>query len=293
MRQRTAKLKEHRIRLKFADYLDEQLDQLTPWRLNRWLLSERAAGRSEHTIVRDLADVKALLNHAVKHGALTHSPLARWTPVEPEDNRRVRYLDADERDRLLTALDEREQSMRDKRTSANLWRDERGYERLPELGAFADHLKPMVLLALNTGLRRRELFELRWTSVNFDTNRITVTSDTAKSKRVRYIPMNVTVRDSLTRWREQAGRSALVFPGRDGRHIDNVDSAWRGLLKMAALEDFRWHDLRHDFASGLVMAGVDLYRVKTLLGHASITMTERYAHLSPEHLDDTVERLVR
>ena len=83
----------------------------------------------------------------------------------------------------------------------------------------------------------------------------------------------------------------LVFPNADGDRFGSIKKSWAGLTDDAKLADFRFHDLRHDFASKLVMAGVDLYTVKELLGHASIEMTQRYAHLAPQKLADAVAKL--
>ena len=290
--QRTANKKINRIQAKFDKYLDEELEDLTRWKLNSWVLDERTKGNSEWTIKRDLSDLKALLNHALEHGRISVNPIARWTPENTEDNTRVRFLDSNERQRLLEALDQREDEIRTKRVSANKWREERGRKTLDTLeGKFADHLKPIVLASLHTGLRRRELFELEWAMVDFDRGWITVTSRTAKSKRTRHVPINSVVRSTFQTWKAQSDISKLIFPGKHGKPLTNVDSAWKSLLKAADIKDFRWHDMRHDFASQLVMKGVDIYRVKELLGHSSIQQTERYAHLAQRHLEDTVERL--
>ena len=74
-----------------------------------------------------------------------------------------------------------------------------------------------------------------------------------------------------------------MFPGRNGTPLDNVQKAWSSLLRRAGIRGLRWHDMGHPFASRLVMAGVNLYVVKELLGHSPVRMTERYAHLAPEH----------
>jgi len=76
----------------------------------------------------------------------------------------------------------------------------------------------------------------------------------------------------------------LVFPSpKTGKKLDNCQSSWEAILKRAGIENFRWHDMRHDFASQLVMRGVDLNTVRELLGHADLKMTLRYAHLAPEN----------
>ena len=97
----------------------------------------------------------------------------------------------------------------------------------------------------------------------------------------------------LKAWRNQSpSDSGLVFPNSNGKAFNNVKKAWAGVLEKAKIKEFRWHDLRHHFASRLVMAGVDLNTVRELLGHSDIKMTLRYAHLAPKHKAEAVSRLV-
>jgi site-specific recombinase XerD len=93
---------------------------------------------------------------------------------------------------------------------------------------------------------------------------------------------------------KQSGNgTGLVFPGAEGKTRNNIKKAWNNLLKTAQINNLRWHDLRHNFASKLVMAGEDLNTVRELLGHSDLKMTLRYAHLSPEHKASAVARLVK
>ena len=106
--------------------------------------------------------------------------------------------------------------------------------------------------------------------------------------------MNSVVVETLEQWREQTGSAKYVFESpKTGGKFDNCNSAWQVVRKEAGLEDFRWHDMRHDFASQLVMANVDLNKVRELMGHSALTMTLRYAHLAPHVKAEAVERLVR
>ena len=152
----------------------------------------------------------------------------------------------------------------------------------------------MVLLLINTGMRRGEMFNLRWQDVDFVNKRITVIGNTSKTGQTRYIPLNEEAFNVLSIWQRQTKRySGLVFVGKNGKRFTNIDKAWKVLLRDAKINDFRLHDLRHHFASRLVSAGVDLNSVRELLGHSDIKMTLRYDHLAPAHLSDAVAVLNR
>lgn len=114
---------------------------------------------------------------------------------------------------------------------------------------------------------------------------LTVRCENAKSGKQRHIPLNAEALAVMKQWQSQAGDSGRIFG------VKGVKSAWQKLLAAANIENFRFHDLRHHFASRLVMAGVDLNTVRELLGHADLVMTLRYAHLAPEHLASAVEKL--
>jgi integrase len=118
-----------------------------------------------------------------------------------------------------------------------------------------------------------------------------VEGSTAKTGRTRHIPLNAEALDVLTAWRHQTTGHDLVFPGKNGARLNNVKKAWAGVLREAQIANFRWHDLRHDFASKLVMAGVALNTMRELLGHTNLNTTLRYAHLAPDHKAEAVNRL--
>ena len=224
-------------------------------------------------------------------------PVAKLKPERTDRFPVVRFLSPAEEDRLMAALDAREERLREERDRANAWRRERGYAELPDLRAvpFADLLKVVVLVSLNTGCRRNEVFSLQWRDVDLDRGFLSVRGESAKSGATRHVPLNQCLRDALADWKAQTtGQGGLVFPTpKTGGKLDNLNSSWRALLKAAQIEHFRWHDQRHHFASKLVMAGASLNSVRALLGHASMTMTVRYAHLSNEHLIGVVELLDR
>jgi len=149
----------------------------------------------------------------------------------------------------------------------------------------------MVVASLNTGLRRGELFSLTWDNVAVASRVLTITGATSKSGQTRHMPLNDAAFEALAAWRNQTAGHGLVFPSADGRRFDNCNKSWRGLLRDAEIAGFRWHDMRHEFASKLVMAGVPLNTVRELLGHADLSTTLRYAHLAPDHTAEAVQRL--
>ena len=102
--------------------------------------------------------------------------------------------------------------------------------------------------------------------------------------------LNVAALAALRRWKQQTDDARFVFV-KHGKPIQNPRRAWDKLIQSARIEDFRFHDCCHDFASQLVISGVDLLTVSKLLGHSTIEMTMRYAHLSPDHLVNAVNAL--
>lgn len=289
-----------RLRVGFADFLDKRLGDISPLDVEKWRTGRLNAGTKPSTVNRDIDDLKSALNKAETWIKGFASLIADVKRVKLDANRKVRFLTEKEEAALRTALDEREDRLRDERDNANLWRKARRYEPLPDLRPlpFADYLKPMVLVSLNTGMRQGEVFGLTWTEVDLARREITVDGAKAKSGQTRHIPLNDEAWSVLTDWKSQAdgeapAGKALVFPSRDGQPFNNVRKSWEAVLETAEITDFRWHDLRHTFASKLVMAGVDLNTVRELLGHSDIKMTLRYAHLAPEHKAAAVAKLVR
>jgi integrase len=294
-----------RLRSNFPDLQNRKLHEINAWLAEKWRTGRLKAGKRATTVNRDLDDLRAALGKAVEWKLIDAHPLAGVKRSKADDNAIVRYLDDDEEKRLRAALDAREGRIRAERDRANTWRAKRGYRRMPDLRrvAYADHLKPMVLLSINTGIRRGELFNLEWRDVIFQAERVggrvvpphlTVRGQSAKSGKIRHIPLNAEALAVLQGWREQRPKpEGLVFPGRNGDRFDNVRKAWLAVLEDAGIKAFRWHDQRHHFASRLVMAGVDLNTVRELLGHADYKMVLRYAHLSPEHTAAAVAKLVR
>jgi integrase len=284
------------LRAQFAeDFGTKPLTAITAWSIEKFKAKRIKDGTSPVTVGRDLDRIRAALNKAVAWKMLDANPIAGVKRPSVEDDRRVRFLDADEERRLRAALAERERERRTRRASGNAHAVARGRDPRPLWAddEYTDHLTPIVMLAMHTGLRRGELLGLTWESIDRDAKRLRVAASTAKSARVRYIPLNseaMTVIERLHKYAASASR--LVFAGAKGNAMTHIKRSWASLVATAELENFHFHDLRHHFASRLVMAGVDLYAVKELLGHSDFAMTQRYAHLSDEHMAAAVQRLV-
>jgi integrase len=273
----------HTLDNNFDTIMAQRIDAITGRDLDQIRTTWMQTGNKPSTVNRKMGSISGVFSRAVEWEYITTHPLAKLKQLKVDSIGVVRYLSDDEDKRLRSALDARQDEMRRERESANKWRADRDQEQKPSLLDlhFTDHLKPMVIISLKTGMRRGELFNLKWSSVNFDTKTITVTGDTAKTSETRHIQMNTEVVTTLKEWKKQSTSDHYVFANREGDRFEDVKSAWLKLLKRAQVIGFRWHDMRHDFASKLVMAGVPLNTVRDLLGHGDIKTTLCYAHLAP------------
>lgn len=232
-------------------FKDTLLSEITPQMIERFK-SERKQSVKPATVNRDLACLKNMFNKAITWGYLDSNPM-KGVPLLPEPPGRLRYLAAEEYDRLLRALP-------------------------------LDTAK-LVRFALNTGMRKSEILGLRWKDVNMGQRLIAV--EITKTNERRILPMNDEVYQLLVDLEKGRLKSDLVFT--DG--AVNLRRYFERAVQRAGIEHFVFHDLRHTFASYLVMSGASLKVVQQLLGHKDIKMTLRYSHLSQEHLHEAVGRL--
>lgn len=284
------------LRTDFAAWWTRPMDGLTVLDIERWRRDELKRGIRKSTVNRGWQRLRAVLGKAVDWRVIP-GPAVTVKRYRLDERGRVRYLSAEERSRLTKALDDREQRRRDERERMNAWLRARSRPELPAHGTYTDHLKPLVLLLLNSGLRRGEALRLSWGALDFGRGMICVHAATSKSGQSRDVPMTAQARAALATWREQHAEQAAahpqgyVFARPGGARLKSVSRAWSALTKAAGLLDFRLHDCRHDYASRLAMAGVDLLSIAKLLGHSDVKMSQRYAHLAPGHLRDAVRRL--
>jgi integrase len=211
------------------------------------------------TINREMATLKHALSKAVEWKLLRKSAREELTAIRKyqEPDGRLRYLSGEaEAERLLQACE--------------------------------DWLRPIVLTAIHTGMRKGELLGLTWDCV--DMTRGFIRLKQTKNGKARALPLNETLWGLFSQLRTRPD-VPWVFHDAHGRRYNDVRHAFERACVGVGLVDFHFHDLRHTFASWLIMRGVPLATVSTLLGHTSPTMTLRYAHLSPKHLTSAVRVL--
>ncbi|WCP66385.1 site-specific integrase [Vibrio tubiashii] len=268
----------------FKSILKKPLAEVNAWDIQKWVTERRKLGRSPATISYAVNRLKAAFNRAVEWEWIESHNLNKVKLVR-EENTRVRYLSETEERTLMRALRNRDEQIRAQRRSGNRHRQERNQHLYPTFDnvRFVDYLEPLVITAINTGLRRGELLALKWDDVDFEQQYLSVRAQNAKAKKSRNIPLNDTVLEVLESWQLQNKKREYVFASRSDVPIKDIKKPWLRVLREAKITDFRFHDLRHHFASKLVMVGVDLNTVRELLGHSDLKMTLRYAHLAPEH----------
>jgi integrase len=281
---KTAKQSILSLKAAFPNFLNFQLSAITAWEVEKWRSDKKNSGLKPASINRRLNTLKGCLSRAVEWEIIESHDLSKVKALKV-DNSKVRYLNKGEESNLRAALRARDQKIKVQRQSANKFRIERNYEILADLSIkpYADYLEPIVLLAMNTGMRKGEILSLDWQNVDLTHKNLTIMSENAKSGKTRHIPLNTEAFETLKKWKGDPGSVGFVFKGQDGKPLLEIRKSWATVLDIAKIENFRFHDLRHHFASRLVMASVDLNTVRELLGHSDLTMTLRYAHLAPEH----------
>lgn len=279
----------------FRAWWGRQMDTITPLDVERWRRERLKAGVSKATVNREWGRLRAALGKAHSWGII--GVPVKVSRLTLDARGRVRYLTSEERTRLLEALEAREQRRREERVRMIQWQRGRGLPEFAAHGTYSDHVMPLVLLVLNSGLRRGEALGLTWRAIDFARGMIHVHATTSKSGQSRDIPMTAEARRVLEVWHKQQApkdHAAYLFALPSGERLQSIGhKTWREIMATAGIKDFRFHDLRHDYASRLVMADVDLYSVSKLLGHSDVAMTQRYAHLAPDYLRAAVGKLDR
>jgi len=222
-------------------------------------------GNKPATINRFLATLKHMFTKAVDWNMVEESVLKgiRKVKLLQENNKRLRFLSKEECQLLLISCD--------------------------------NHLKPIVFTALHTGMRKAEILNLCWNQVDLKHGFILL--EITKNGERREVPINEPLQEMFQRQTRRLDVPFVFYDNRNGQPYQDIKHSFASACRRAGIKDFHFHDLRHTFASHLVMAGVDLATVKELLGHKTLTMTLRYAHLAPSHkvkaVDILAERLTQ
>jgi integrase len=212
---------------------------------------------SPATVNRELACLKHMFTMAIQWEKAEANPVKK-VKLFRENNQRVRYLETEEAERLIKNCQ--------------------------------DYTRRIVEIALNTGMRKGEILGLKWKDIDFRRG-IIYLLNTKNSER-REVPINSIVKQALISQPKHKD-SPYVFCNKNGKPYRDIRKSFVAALNKSDIISFRFHDLRHTFASHLVMSGVDLNTVRELLGHKSLRMTLRYSHLSPAHKQRAVEVLGR
>lgn len=278
-----------------TEFLDHAAEEITPIEIETWRTNEKKrTGNKDASLNKKVCSLKSILNFSADRGLIAANPLAKVKKLKEVDSKKkIRYLSVDERPRFMAALDKYDKEQREMRRRTRLHAKGKNLPSM-EGWTFANYFKPLIIVALNTGIRRHALLSLRWEDVDLVHGNITLRAETAKSKKEDIIPINTTAKTTLEAWKKQRldESTPLVFPSpQNGGVMHDCNSSFAWLLKEADIKNFRFHDMRHDFASRLVMVGVDLNTVRELMTHSDIKMTLRYAHLAPEKKKEAVERI--
>ncbi|MFA5033792.1 MAG: tyrosine-type recombinase/integrase [bacterium] len=232
-------------------FKNKYLDDINPKEIEDYKAS-RAKQVTNASVNRELACFKHLYTMAIKWGYAKDNPVKKVDMMK-EPPGRLRYLTISEINKLIDNC--------------------------------AEHLKPIVIIALNTGMRRGEILKLKWGDIDFSNNRIIVQNSKNNEKRV--IPMNKIIYETLKDNYKDYSLNKRLFD------INDCKKSFKTALRKTGIDDFRFHDLRHTFASHLAMKGANIKTIQTLLGHKDINMTLRYAHLGESYLEKAVESLYK
>ena len=261
--------------------LEVQLSALTRDAIEKVLSDRKARGKAMGTLLRDWSAFRALLADAVDRGQLAAVPMAkRPMPIRKEKgNQRVRWLGQFDREDVAEGQDERS------RFNEAL----KAFDGAEQCGG--DFLRFAARLALATGMRRGELVRLTEKMINSRARTITLPPEITKSTKGRVVYLNDAALAVLKAWKLRGTRGEL-FPGTADMWSDRItQQGWPALCAAAKITDLHFHDLRHDFAVQLLKSGATLEQVRDALGHASVTQTEKYAHVMPDDVRRAVLRL--
>lgn len=281
----------------FQSWLPRPMDSLTRNEAETWL-RDYVGGPSGAN--RRMNDLRGVITHAVKAGVLSTHPLTNTEKLKTDNNQPRKPLTKAEEKRLLEAIERREERRREERLRYIEWQKERGHETLEPHGALTDHIKPIILTVLNTGLRQGEVFNLYAEDIDFEAAIPVITViglDPESGRRnkagtTRHIPINKTLAPILEAWLRQTKPKKFLFPSpKTGGRLDNIKKSLEGLMSEARIKGKKLHAMRHTFGTKLVNKDADLITLQELMGHADINTTRKYLHTNNKRKSAAVQLL--
>jgi integrase len=248
----------YRLQVLCGYFKNLDLRTITPLDIERFRAFRIKKGNSKSTVNRYLQLLKKMFNLAIEEGYLEENPARKVKLFSEKDNLKQRVLTEKEQRTLLINS--------------------------------SDTLKPILLVALNTGMRRAEILGLTWSQIDFETRRIKV--EKTKSGKVRHIPIEDDLFKQILNLKNKDGQSPFVFFNPETKQpYQDMKTGFKRACRISGIEGLRFHDLRHTFATRLVANGIDIETVRDLLGHHSIVITQRYTHSSDERKRKAIETL--
>jgi integrase len=272
------------------EWLKTKERKLTQRQINagdsRWVLKPS-------TLKEAVGVIRSCLELAKEKGIISDHDLYTL-PKFKMDNEIIRYLSDSEELRLYDVINKRNDSRLAQRISTITHRVERDLPPPPSLldCKFADHVTPFIILFKETGIRPGTLLNSKWTDVDFEARFFRIRKSIDKKSLANFVPLNDLAHATLIEWQKHHihkdclsaidnKSNAWLFPSpkSPSEQLTTIKTAWRRLIKKAGIENFRFYDLRHDFASKIMMRTGNIYLVSHLLNHRQIETTKRYAHL--------------
>jgi len=231
-----------------------KLCDITPLAIEKYRTERLSAGKEKSTTNRETALLRKMFNLSIQWGYCKDNPVNKVKLFSEKENQRNRVLSKEEETELLKEC--------------------------------APHLKPIIITALHTGIRKANVLNLKWEQINFNEREITVFD--SKSKEYLTVLINDTLLNTLLMLKQER-ISDFVFPNPEtGKPFKTVRRSFNNACRRANIKDLRFHDLRHTFGSRLNQKGADIRSVQDLLGHHSLEMTKRYTHTNKKQKQDAV-----
>ncbi|MBA7483465.1 Tyrosine recombinase XerC [subsurface metagenome] len=244
-----------RLRIMGQFFKDIELREITPLIIQKFRAWRLKEGNTKSTANRYLALLKKMFSIAIGENYAEENPVKKVKFFSEKDNLKERILTEEEEVKLMETC--------------------------------SDALYPILIAALNTGMRKGEILNLRWTQIDLKGRRIRV--EKTKSGKVRHIPINDILLYELRGLKDK--NSYVFFNPKTGKPYVDMKTGFKAACRRAGIKGMRFHDLRHTFASRLIEKGADIETVRDLLGHSAITVTQRYTHSTDDRKKIAVELL--